>query len=65
MRSGVDDLVTIIDWLSATKTPPHNVAAAMERLRRRAQRNVPLDIKMYDDGQTTEDTQDEYIGHKG
>lgn len=44
MNSGLNDLVTVIEWLSESKTAPTRVAEAMERLRQRAKDRLPIDV---------------------
>lgn len=44
--SALDDIMTVLEWLGATKTPTKVAEAALVRLRARAKSKVPLDVKI-------------------
>lgn len=46
MNSGLDDLVTVIEWLSESKTAPPRVAEAMARLKQRTLDRIPTDVRL-------------------
>lgn len=43
MTSALDDIVVVIEWLAAQKTPTGQVAEALDRLRKRAHYNIPVE----------------------
>jgi len=45
-QSALDDILVVLDWLGATKTPTKQAEAALGRLRERAKANVPLDVRI-------------------
>lgn len=47
MTSALDDIVTVIEWLAAQKTPTGQVAEALDRLKRRAH-TIPVNVKIID-----------------
>lgn len=40
-NSALEDLITVVEWLSATKTPTVRVAEALERLKKRVSTESP------------------------
>ena len=44
MNSALDDLIIVIEWLSATKTPTAEVDAALKRLKKRSTGQIPVDV---------------------
>lgn len=42
MTSALDDIVVVIEWLAAQKTPTGQVAEALDRLKRRAH-TIPVE----------------------
>lgn len=49
MTSALEDIIVVIDWLAATKTPSGQVAEALDRLRKRAHDKIPVDVKIMDE----------------
>lgn len=49
MTSALEDIIVVIDWLAATKTPSGQVAEALDRLRKRAHDKIPVDVIVMDD----------------
>lgn len=49
MTSALDDIIVVIDWLAASKTPTGQVAEALDRLRKRAHDKIPVDVKLLHD----------------
>ena len=45
MTSALDDLITVIEWLAATKTATGEPAKALERLKNR-NHNIPADVRI-------------------
>lgn len=48
MTSALEDIIVVIEWLAAQKTPTGQVAEALDRLRKRAHYNIPVDVKIVD-----------------
>lgn len=46
MNSALEDLIIVLEWLSATKTPTNQVAEALKRLHDRANSKIPMDVKV-------------------
>lgn len=44
MNSALDDIIIVIDWLAAQKTPTGEVAEALDRLHNRAVNRIPVDV---------------------
>jgi hypothetical protein len=44
MRSGLEDIMVVLEFAIAQKTPTVPVAAALERLRERVKRKLPVDV---------------------
>lgn len=56
MSNALDDLVIVMEFLMSQKTATGPVAEAMTRLRKRAEHNIPVDVKLPtggDDGSQT------------
>lgn len=47
MNSALDDIIIVIDWLAAQKTPTGEVAEALDRLRKRAKDRIPVDVMLH------------------
>jgi hypothetical protein len=43
MNSALDDIIVVLEWLAATKTPTNKVAEALDRLKKRG--HIPADVK--------------------
>lgn len=43
MNSSLNDLLIVLEWLAVSKTPTIQVEAALERLRKQAKEQVPID----------------------